>query len=353
MNRVIVVGAGISGLRVADLLTAAHIDVLLLESRQRTGGRLHTVSGPTGPVDLGATWFWPHEGRVLSLIDELGLPIHNQHLAGDAVYQDAQRTRRLDGNPIDVPAGRFSLGAQDLAHRLAQRLAPGCLATDRPVLAVSARTDGLRVETGAGALEAEHVVLALPPALAVSRIRFDPALPATLVDLARRTPTWMGSMAKVVAVFDSAFWRDHGLSGAAISHVGPMRELHDMSGPAGRPAALFGFAPLPTADSVAPEPDAIVRQLSALFGPSTPEPVELYIADWRSEPDTSPPDTGVAGDYRTYGHPAWRTAALDGRLHWSATETSSTSPGHIEGALERAETVAARIIDDLNRRNAA
>ena len=53
----------------------------------------------------------------------------------------------------------------------------------------------------------------------------------------------MGGITKVVARYADAFWRRSGLSGSAISHVGPMREVHDMSGVDGVPGALFGFVP--------------------------------------------------------------------------------------------------------------
>ena len=110
-------------------------------------------------------------------------------------------------------------------------------------------------------------------------------LPDEIARLAARTPVWMGAMTKVVAVYDHAFWREEGLAGAAFSHSGPMREVHDMSGPDGQPAALFGFAPSgPTALTRV----AIVDQLGALFGDRARDPLALHINDWQSEQWTSP-----------------------------------------------------------------
>lgn len=58
---VIVIGGGISGLAAADYLSQAGRRVLLLESRDRLGGRIHTATlgegqGDPGPVDLGASF---------------------------------------------------------------------------------------------------------------------------------------------------------------------------------------------------------------------------------------------------------------------------------------------------------
>jgi monoamine oxidase len=53
---VIIIGAGIAGLSAAQTLVKHHIPVLVLEARNRIGGRIHTVY-PWGPgLDLGASW---------------------------------------------------------------------------------------------------------------------------------------------------------------------------------------------------------------------------------------------------------------------------------------------------------
>ncbi|MFF3517560.1 FAD-dependent oxidoreductase [Streptomyces sp. NPDC002573] len=80
--------------------------------------------------------------------------------------------------------------------------------------------DGLDVHTPDQTLHADHVVLALPPALAVERIDFGDALPAGLVRLARSTPVWMGAVVKVVALYPFVFWREQGLAGAAFRPAG-------------------------------------------------------------------------------------------------------------------------------------
>ena len=199
---------------------------------------------------------------------------------------------------------------------------------------------------GDGTTAAQHVVLALPPALAMHRIAFEPGLPERIASLAAATPVWMGAMAKVVVRYEHAFWRDIGLAGSAISHLGPMREIHDMSGPDGSPAALFGFVPL-TGASPLPDDQAVVDQLTELFGPGAASPLEITIKDWRTDPDTSPPGVGALQAYQTYGHPLFQEPAWDGRLHWASTETATDAPGHIEGALAAAERAVTAIGHDL------
>jgi polyamine oxidase len=54
--RVIVVGAGVAGLTVADAARCAGAEVLVLEARDRVGGRTWTAPLGGGSVDLGAAW---------------------------------------------------------------------------------------------------------------------------------------------------------------------------------------------------------------------------------------------------------------------------------------------------------
>ncbi len=351
---VVVVGAGVSGLAAARALHRAGLDVRVNDSRDRIGGRLRSVRSAAGhPIDLGATWFWPGERRVAALVEELGLATHPQHLAGDAVYHDPSGRARLSGNPIDVPSGRFSDGATALTDALARDLPAGSIHLGDPVTAVAAVPamtaaggDGraLTVTTGRGRVSADHVVLGLAPALAVERIRFDPALPDRLIGLAAATPVWMASSAKVVALYAEPFWREAGLAGSAMSHLGPLGEIHDMSGPGGDPAALFGFVRFRSATDPMPERSAILDQLALLFGPDAAAPEELLVVDWRQEPDTAPANGPASPAYQLFGHRLYDDPAMEGRLHWASTETTTSSPGHIESALAGAERAVAAIL---------
>lgn len=337
----LVVGAGIGGLAVARDLVAAGRSVAVLEARDRIGGRLLSTNG----LDLGATWYWPSEPRIARLISELGVAVHSQYLGGDAVYHDPNGAQRLDGNPVDVESGRFVRGADALPRAVARDLPDGAVRLGVVVSSVRRMNDhNLVVGTSADEITAKHVVLALPPALAVDTIDVSPPLPERLASLARTTPVWMGAITKVVIQYSDAFWRRNGLSGSAISHVGPMREVHDMSGVDAVPAALFGFVPAQTVGEPTVTRDAVVAQLVAMFGPDAATPESVEIKDWRHERFTSPLGVEQLTAYQTFGHDLYSTPALGGRLHWSSTETSRQFPGHIEGALEAAERVVDAIV---------
>ncbi|KAF7883618.1 uncharacterized protein EAF02_005538 [Botrytis sinoallii] len=64
--KVCIVGAGLSGLRCADILLQHGFDVTILEGRDRIGGRVHQINLPSGPlVDLGANWLHGSDDQPL------------------------------------------------------------------------------------------------------------------------------------------------------------------------------------------------------------------------------------------------------------------------------------------------
>ena len=349
-STVVVIGAGVGGLTAASLLHADGIDVQVLEARDRTGGRLLSVLTDGGRLDLGATWFWPNEKLINVFVSDAGLDAFAQHLDGDMMFQSGT-VQRIPGNQLDVESGRLANGMQSITDALAAMCPAESIHLGQRVEAVHDRSgEGpLIVVTERQAIEADHVVLAVPPSLAVHRIDFDDGLDSSVADIAAETPVWMGATIKVVAVFERAFWRDSGLAGAAFSHDGPMREIHDMSGPAGTPAALFGFCSIPPA-TPGPTEDDIRKQLGALFGPEGESASEIHIQDWRKEIHTSRLSTLALQNYATYGHPEFQQPAMGGRLHWASTETSPIAPGHVEGALVAGRRAAQAILGDLRPR---
>lgn len=331
---VVIVGAGISGLATAHGLLDAGVSVAILEARERTGGRLLG-----SPFDLGASWFWPGEERVRRLTDRWGIGTFDQHRAGDAVIDDLHGVQRYPGNPIDVPAHRIVGGTATLARVLTEALPPDVLHVETPVKLI---TDDLIVVTPKHEWHPRHVVLALPPALAASTISFPTRVPQSTIEVALRTPVWMGNAVKVVAHYREPFWRGAGLAGAGMSRRGPLQEIHDMSGADGEPAALFGFA---RPESLHADAEANIRaQLVRMFGAEADDPLEILVQDWSEERWTTPRGIPASTDYAMFGHRAFREPAMGGRLHWASTETAESYAGHIEGALEAAErTVGAML----------
>ena len=345
--KVIIIGAGISGLAVATQLIDQGSSVQVVEGRDRVGGRLRSVAVAGAAFDLGATWFWPGEHRVMKLAQDLGSEIFDQWLEGNAVAESGTTpVYQVQGNPLDVPSYRLTDGASDLAQRLADRLPTGVIQLNRAVTAASYNQKEVEVQTDRGPIKGDALVVAAAPSSVVPHLIAADTLSESAAAVAQMTPVWMGSSAKVVAVYETPFWRDDGLAGSAMSYVGPMQEMHDMSSVSGSPAAIFGFAS--SGDPNLTE-KAVVDQLVRLFGSAAASPMAVHITDWGLDPFTVQTPNSARPRYDLYGSPELRAAHWGGRLYFCSTETATSSPGHIEGALQAAERTV-KLLGQLSQR---
>jgi len=93
---VVIVGAGLAGLSAADQLTQQGHDVIVLEGRDRVGGRIRTTEVAGVPVDAGATWIAPDHDALHALIRRLNGTIVPQFHQGKGVISFGGR-RKVEG----------------------------------------------------------------------------------------------------------------------------------------------------------------------------------------------------------------------------------------------------------------
>jgi monoamine oxidase len=109
---VVVIGAGLAGLAAARQLRGEGRDVVVLEARDRVGGRtLNADIGDGKVVELGAQWVGPTQHRVLALISELGLMTFRTHMAGRSVFERDGKLGHYSGTiPRTNPLGIAEVG---------------------------------------------------------------------------------------------------------------------------------------------------------------------------------------------------------------------------------------------------
>jgi monoamine oxidase len=96
---VLVVGAGLAGLVAARDVAAAGASVVVLEARERVGGRtLNEDIGEGQVVEVGGQWTGPTQRRIAALAASLGVETFPTYGEGDNLIQWRGRRRRYRGS---------------------------------------------------------------------------------------------------------------------------------------------------------------------------------------------------------------------------------------------------------------
>ncbi|MGT2425749.1 flavin monoamine oxidase family protein [Amnibacterium kyonggiense] len=121
---VVVVGAGACGLTAATRLRAAGASVIVLEARDRVGGRLRNDETSGALLELGGQWVSPDQTALRAAIEELGLETFARYRDGESVY----------------------VGPDGAARRFTGDIFPASAATQAEIERMIAVLDGLTAE---------------------------------------------------------------------------------------------------------------------------------------------------------------------------------------------------------------
>jgi len=154
--RIVVIGAGLAGLTVADLLVAAGCDVVVLEASDRIGGRAFTRADGFADgqyAEAGAEWIDTVHHRAHALIDRFGLTIDPNATTWTAVRRWLYRSGRLLGPDqlreieptLSDDLDRFELSLAEVAAGIADPSRPQdhLNAAELDALSVAALVDRL------------------------------------------------------------------------------------------------------------------------------------------------------------------------------------------------------------------
>ncbi len=406
---VAVIGAGAAGIAAARRLAAAgSVSVLVLEGRERAGGRAWTVAGDAGPMDLGCEWLHSADRNVLApLAEEFGFAINRRRpdwttrlsRSGEsaaaevdwlrtreahywAIHRAAQQPEDRPASSVLEPGGRWNalldatsswgnavelecLSVKDNDRyqdtgvnwrlregygRLFAALAEGLpIAFDAAVSSIDHRGRRIRIASSRGSVEAARVILAVPTAaIAGEAVVFDPPLPEKLAAAAGLP----------LGLADKLFLRlDDKLPDIddELFLVGSTRRRETMSyqvQPMGRPRinCFFGgrFAAQLERDGIAAMAAFASDELAGLFGADIRRHLSPITASlWRADRFA-----GGSYSYALPGHADDRArlaASVDDRLFFAGEACSLNFFSTAHGAYETGTAAAEAALHSLRR----
>lgn len=347
MEKIIIIGAGLSGLTIAYLLKKQNTPFLILEAQASPGGRVHTITGKSGvPIDLGATWFSEQHPQLLQLLEELGLEIFPQHTAGKAIFQ----THSFQPPQIfDIPEGqessyRLKGGTSALIKKMIQKIGSENIKTNIRITHIKDQGAYIELTDSTGATySGKKVITTVPPQILRKTIQFDPLLPETLHTLLGQVQTWMSGSVKFALEYEKPFWREHGFSGTLFSQASLAAEVYDHSNAENTRHALMGFLNGSAVNYALPEREEMIRnQMTLLFGAIATAPLAYHEKIWDNE-YVAIPDARTLLAHQNNGHPLLLKAYMENKFFLAGTETSEIHPGYLEGAVRSAYRVASNL----------
>ncbi len=349
---VLIIGAGISGLIAAKHVHDRQLSFKVLEARNRIGGRAYSVKSGAGYLEAGPAWVWPqYQPQIRTLIATHNIDTLAQYENGDFLLERANEIRRGQYPKRYSDAVRLKDGMQSLTKALADDLPEDSIELNCAVDTVNIE-ENIRLTTESKRSFSAKAVISTVPGLLLHDCEFTPPLPQKLVDALGRWPTWMASHAKVLIRYSHPFWRDDGLSGSAVSHVGPLLEIADQSSESDGLYALFAFIAWPATvrqqRALTLQQDCI-DHLVRLFGSAAANPESFHLQDWAQEKFTAAErDQIEIGYHPPYGEPLLSQGWFDNRLFFAGTETSEEHGGLIEGAIMAGQRAAHQAINRLS-----
>ena len=337
---IVIIGGGLTGLTLNYLLRKENLKTVVIESRDRLGGRIYTYKKEGFPaLEMGATWLQTPHTSLIALLKELNIGIFPQEMGETAIYEPEPNSQaQLVQLPPNYGSSyRIRGGTSNVIETLAKHLPSHHLYLNETIKSINESNDELIVKSDKNTFQAKIVISTLPPNLLKTTINIEPNLPNELSELMGKTHTWMGESIKVGFSYKHPFWRQKNTSGTIFSSIGPITEFYDHANYENDLFALKGFVngnyhSLSKEDRL----KAILVQLRKYYGNVVDDYIEYKEVVWRTEKETFAAYEGFVSPHQNNGHSLYQPPYLNGKLYIGGSETSKGFPGYMDGAVQNA-----------------
>ncbi|WP_040280918.1 flavin monoamine oxidase family protein [Psychroserpens damuponensis] len=340
---VVIIGAGLTGLTLAYYLKQLDVSLLIIEARDRIGGRIYTKQNANqAPLELGATWLVNEHRELLNLIKTLDLEVFEQFYGTTAIYEpNTENPAQLVKLPQNNHSSyRIKNGTQSMIKALSETLDSNQIITNCEISEIAEHTGNITATSKSFEFTCKHIVSTLPPQLFENTINVKPELPPSVKEIMKNTHTWMHDSIKVGFTFANPFWKNISTSGTIYSNVSVLQEFYDHSSADNTKHALVGFMNKELNHyTKAQRKDLALKQLERYYGSHIHDYLSYEELAWKNETFTTAVNNSYIMPQRNNGHPVFQEAYLNNTLFIAGTETSEFAPGKMEGAIRSAQRV--------------
>ena len=346
-KKIIIIGAGMSGLVSAYELVRAGHDVTMLEARDRIGGRVLTIRSPFSNnhfAEGGAARIKPSHNLTLGYANHFNLDLDPFYAtSGDYVNMSNGNRDIISNNTYLNTSYGSILRKEYLKIRGGSDLLPHAFSNSStlnnkiylgvPVSSIQQQNNSVTVQTSNGNQFTADRVLCTVPLTVLNKIQFTPSL-SSEKQTAMNGGYRYAPSTRIYMQFQNRFWENESLSGWGNTDIPEeiWQPTWDLAGPTGIIMSYLRWTPAETMDALSEEEriNYVLNRWESIFPGATNNLESGVSQSWAEEEwsqgawasPTSSQDAALAS----------HIGLAEGRIHF-AGEHASDDHGWMQGAL--------------------
>lgn len=351
-KKIIILGAGLTGLTISYLLKEKGISSKILEARNRLGGRINTIKGnEETPIEMGATWLGEKHKTLVNFLNHLGIKKFKQYNHGVAFFETmsfAPPQEFLIPESTE-PSFRIKGGSSHLIERLAYKIGSENISLNQVISKIEKQDNYINIINEQNEeISADILISTVPPKLFAKTISCVPSLPEGVLNIFKTTQTWMEGSTKFGVEYKTPFWKKNGQAGTVFSQSSIIPEMYDHTNFEENKFALKGFLNgSATQFSKEERNKKVIATLVKFFGEEAKNHAGYFDNVWEKEKFTFSPSDDFLYSHQNNGHHVFQNSYWENQLWFAGTETSMNYGGYMEGAIQSAQNTTHRILKNL------
>ncbi|HJO21288.1 MAG TPA: FAD-dependent oxidoreductase [Candidatus Marinimicrobia bacterium] len=346
-KKVIIIGAGMSGLVAGYELARAGHDVSILEARDRIGGRVLTIRSPFSNnhfAEGGAARIKPSHNLTIGYANHFNLDLDPFYATSGDYINMSNGNREIITNNTYLNTSFISIlrkeymkirgGLDLLPHAFSNSSAlNNRIYLDTPVTSIQQQNNSVTVQTSNGNQFIADRVLCTIPLTVLNKIQFTPSL-SSEKQTAMNGGYRYAPSTRIYMQFQNRFWESESLNGWGNTDIPEeiWQPTWDLSGASGIMMSYLRWTPAETMDALNNQEriDYVLNRWENIFPGVTNNLESGTSHSWAKEEWSNGAYASPTSSQNTAL--AHHIGLAEGQIHF-AGEHASDNPGWIQGAL--------------------